>query len=42
LDEYIKPTDSIFGSFKFEGEFAGESIEVKAEKTSDELAYAMA
>jgi hypothetical protein len=42
LDEYIKPTDSIFGSFKFEGEFAGESTEVKSNKTADELAYAMA
>lgn len=42
LDEYIKPTESIFGSFKFEGEFAGESATVKSEKTADELAYAMA
>ncbi len=42
LDEYIKPNESIFGSFKFEGEFAGESATAKSEKTADELAYAMA
>jgi hypothetical protein len=43
LDDYIKPNEAIFGSFKFEGEFAGESPKKEtAKKPSEDLAYAMA
>ena len=41
LEDYIKPNEAIFGSFKFEGEFA--LPEIKAAKAnSEELAFAMA